>query len=414
MKRIATICFVIAFALTLSESVGAKVRIGAQTETLKPAPLGKIYKGPFLEEPKTIKFGNPATPLAGTKETLKTYDASAEEGHLFPMPINQLQTVEFQDGSTNTWAGYGCRFTTTLENPHLDSVTVWFVADSVASVLYTDGTSQLNGIQVAVVKQRLDDNGFPLPDLGETGSEWNNFDSNHKLIPRSSIKIDSVDHSAINRKKVSFITGGKPLSLPEQDFVVYINTRILYGDGQGGLEYDIRNNITTFGDSINLIDNLPEEVDPEVNRTYWIAFSDDAATYSTNTYSYGVRENPDDPDSPLVEAYFPNLYMIAHVRNPVGVTSVDDEKLEANGLAQNYPNPFNPSTVIKYSVANAGTATLKVYNALGSEVASLVNGFVSQGEHSVNFDASGLPTGTYYYTLKSGDFTKTKHMVLSK
>jgi hypothetical protein len=83
-------------------------------------------------------------------------------------------------------------------------------------------------------------------------------------------------------------------------------------------------------------------------------------------------------------------------------------------LNQNYPNPFNPSTEIKYSVAKAGLVTLKVYNLIGQEVASLVNQEQAAGFHTVNFDASSLSSGMYIYRLTSGAETAVKNMLLVK
>jgi CubicO group peptidase (beta-lactamase class C family) len=83
-------------------------------------------------------------------------------------------------------------------------------------------------------------------------------------------------------------------------------------------------------------------------------------------------------------------------------------------LEQNYPNPFNNSTVIKYSIPQEGLVTLKVYNLLGEEVARLVNDTKQTGNYEVSFDATGLPSGIYFYRLRTGDFVETKKMVLTK
>ena len=113
------------------------------------------------------------------------------------------------------------------------------------------------------------------------------------------------------------------------------------------------------------------------------------------------------------ETLFPNFLMVAFLHND-GASGVDNNKLEGNALAQNYPNPFNPSTEIKYSLSTESKVSLKVYNALGLEVASLVDGNEGVGVHQVKFNADNLPTGTYFYTLKAGTFSQTKRMVLSK
>jgi len=83
-------------------------------------------------------------------------------------------------------------------------------------------------------------------------------------------------------------------------------------------------------------------------------------------------------------------------------------------LVQNYPNPFNPSTRISYSIKEEGLVTLKIYNVLGQEVATLVNDFKSSGNYNVNFDASRLSSGIYLYKLNSNGFTQTKKMMLVK
>ena len=83
-------------------------------------------------------------------------------------------------------------------------------------------------------------------------------------------------------------------------------------------------------------------------------------------------------------------------------------------LEQNYPNPFNPSTKIAFSVPNAEQLTLKVYDMLGREVAVLANGLFNSGTHSVQFDASRLSSGIYFYTLQTSQLSITKRMVLLK
>jgi len=83
-------------------------------------------------------------------------------------------------------------------------------------------------------------------------------------------------------------------------------------------------------------------------------------------------------------------------------------------LQQNYPNPFNPATVIGYRLRVGGFTTLKVYDLLGKEVATLVNGVKSSGSYSVRFDGSNLATGVYFYWLKSGNFSEMKKLVLLK
>ena len=83
-------------------------------------------------------------------------------------------------------------------------------------------------------------------------------------------------------------------------------------------------------------------------------------------------------------------------------------------LAQNFPNPFNPSTSIRFSIPEAGLVTLRVFNLLGEEVATLLNEYKNTGNYDVQFDASRLTTGVYFYTISVNNFTSTKKMVLTK
>jgi hypothetical protein len=83
-------------------------------------------------------------------------------------------------------------------------------------------------------------------------------------------------------------------------------------------------------------------------------------------------------------------------------------------LSQNYPNPFNPATKIDYTVPSGGLVSIRVYNVLGEEVGTVVNGQLQPGTYQATFDAAGLPSGVYYYTMKAGSFSETKTMTLVK
>jgi len=104
---------------------------------------------------------------------------------------------------------------------------------------------------------------------------------------------------------------------------------------------------------------------------------------------------------------------IITVQNP---TSVNDDKITVEDfeLKQNYPNPFNPSTKISFVIPTNGLVSLKVFNVLGNEIATLLNDQLFAGAHTVPFNAAGLSSGIYFYALTVNGFTKTKEMVLLK
>lgn len=93
---------------------------------------------------------------------------------------------------------------------------------------------------------------------------------------------------------------------------------------------------------------------------------------------------------------------------------IDIDDLSDFQLYQNYPNPFNPGTEISFNLAESGNITLKVYDSLGSTIATLVDGFMNSGKHKVWFNAKDFTTGIYYYRIKADNFTATRKMLLIK
>lgn len=96
--------------------------------------------------------------------------------------------------------------------------------------------------------------------------------------------------------------------------------------------------------------------------------------------------------------------------------SVENETITAKDyyLNQNFPNPFNPATRINYGVAKSGNVEISVYNILGNKVATLVNEFKPAGSYTVDFNASKLSSGVYFYKISTNGFVQTKKMILEK
>jgi CubicO group peptidase (beta-lactamase class C family) len=134
---------------------------------------------------------------------------------------------------------------------------------------------------------------------------------------------------------------------------------------------------------------------------------------------YGIIwfQNSGDPNSNFMSAQV--LPQFADYAYSI-TTDVEGQEFTENNLPdnfileQNYPNPFNPSTTIRYSIPTSEFVTLKVYDVLGNEVASLVDEYKPAGSYEVEFSADGLTSGIYFYKLTSGNFSQTKKMLLMK
>jgi len=126
------------------------------------------------------------------------------------------------------------------------------------------------------------------------------------------------------------------------------------------------------------------------------------ATSKSATVSYSIMGNPTNANVNL---------SIDEVATDVAQTSSTQQPTQFM-LEQNFPNPFNPSTTISYMLNQSGIATLKVYNILGQEVRTLVNGFQNAGSHHETFNAQGLSSGIYFYRLQSQNNIQTRKMIL--
>ena len=127
-------------------------------------------------------------------------------------------------------------------------------------------------------------------------------------------------------------------------------------------------------------------------------------SFFSNTATLGASANPDASDPTWVEA---NI-LVLNVAGKNNSSSVPEQF----SLSQNYPNPFNPSTRINYSVPYKYYVKIKLYDILGNEIATLVNEEKPAGNNSINFDASGLSSGVYFYQLSADNFIETKKMIL--
>jgi len=123
---------------------------------------------------------------------------------------------------------------------------------------------------------------------------------------------------------------------------------------------------------------------------------------------YVTYRSLDNPDSVL----FMNIDAIdSNVTGIKGNNNILPNKLV---LSQNYPNPFNPSTNIKFTILKSGNVKLYIYDLQGRKVKELIDKTLEAGDYTVNFNASTLSSGIYFYTFKTGSYSETKKMVLLK
>lgn len=109
------------------------------------------------------------------------------------------------------------------------------------------------------------------------------------------------------------------------------------------------------------------------------------------------------------------VYSQSTITVPIATSVLTEEGIPTEyNLAQNYPNPFNPSTSIKYAIPSESHVSVKVFNTIGQEVATLVNEVQHAGNYRVNFDASKLTSGVYIYTIKANNFVTSRKMILVK
>ncbi|NOS84824.1 MAG: T9SS type A sorting domain-containing protein [Ignavibacteria bacterium] len=107
-------------------------------------------------------------------------------------------------------------------------------------------------------------------------------------------------------------------------------------------------------------------------------------------------------------------YLTVKYSQPIGITPISTEVPEGFSLGQNFPNPFNPVTNIKIQMPNSGFVKLAVFDITGKEVAVLVNENLSAGAYNVDFNASHLASGTYFYRLETNGFIDVKKMIIVK
>ncbi len=200
-------------------------------------------------------------------------------------------------------------------------------------------------------------------------------------------------------------------------------TNIFAGTYDGGV-YRSTDNGTTWNAINNGLKNTMVKA-LAVSGTNLFAGTDDGGVFlSTDNGTNWAPVNSGLTSTQIVSLEISDGYLFAGTHNglwkrPLSemITSVEINPTDAPthfSLEQNYPNPFNPATTIQYSIAHSGRTQLHIYTVLRREVATLVNTVQQPGTYSVEWDASGIPSGVYFYRLQAGTYTDTKRLTLIK
>ena len=150
------------------------------------------------------------------------------------------------------------------------------------------------------------------------------------------------------------------------------------------------------------------------------AWADGEAMPDTATYSYEALTSTEGPSFIIVgvtddDSSSIQIDELWYNERPAGLGISDEAPIASRyELGQNYPNPFNPTTHIRFNIPETANAKLTVFNVMGEEVATLVNGVMQAGGHTVSWNAASMPTGVYFYQLESGNFSQTKKLLLVK
>jgi len=353
-------------------------------------PISKVE----VYDPVTDTWSDTLAPMLTARES---FGLSAVNGKIYAIGgqahncSSYLSVVEEYDPSTDTW-----------DTPK------------------TPMPTQRGGLSYSVVNGKIyaigghnNPTGNPLQTVEEYDPVTDTWDTNKADMPTARTWFSTV---VVDKKIYAFPqwNGGPSLTIidvydPDTDNWSTIDLPVQLG--QDCSASTVNDLIYTFG-GIGFMSDV-WEYNPVTNT--WSSMSPmptgraDAPATEVNGKIYVIGGSttswPSHPAS-MVEEYTPPP--------PIGVEHQGENNPEEFALHQNYPNPFNPTTTIKYQIPELSLVTLKVFDVLGSEITTLVNEEKPVGSYEVNFNASSLPSGIYFYKLQAGSFVETKKMMLMK
>ena len=260
-------------------------------------------------------------------------------------------------------------------------------------------------------------------------SQWDNrywylytYDSNNKITFENKKKWDSGTSNWVDDYRITYTNSasGKMLTHLKEKW----DGSNWNNDDYEEFTYDVNDNLLTYLSQLNWVSGSWTDGD-RLNYVYNAAGNCEGGTHEVWFTNHWVSADsqlflPDIWDADNTINYFFNPYMTYGYEFSVyygTITNVNENnsiKPNSFSLSQNYPNPFNPSTKIKYQIPNSGYVSLKIYDVLGEEVASMINKEQPAGSYEINFDASKLTSGIYFYQLKAGNNIQIKKMMLLK
>lgn len=325
--------------------------------------------------------------------------------------------------STGTWCGY-C--------PCGDSIIIHNILpqfpQTVVLAYHGSGSDPFINFNGSNIIQLLGITAYPLAVFDRQSGPPMDYDYNwpetcavrYQRTPNSLISIDfttkdyntstRVLNATINATALLNLTGQYKINyVITEDNIVYAQTGYTqYGclGGPNYIHYWVTRNMINSATGENLNSgswNQNQTITKTVTTTLdagWVASN-------CNLIIFVYKDTP-----PLIQSTVEQS-TLQSVTNPLGVTGTREIPKEYK-LEQNYPNPFNPVTNIKYSVPKDGNVSLKVYDVLGNEVLTIIDGFMKAGVYNAEFNGANFSSGVYFYTLKTNEFTSTKKMAMVK
>jgi outer membrane protein assembly factor BamB len=253
---------------------------------------------------------------------------------------------------------------------------------------------------------------------GETIWEKNVNDSLYHIPNLYDLGVDQLNNVIVtgNNSNMNAIIQIKKLSsLGEELWLQEYNSQGDFNDIPMALALDMDNNIYITGASVNSIFKSYVIKLSTAGELKWEYHLNEISYEQLYLWSIIVKDSSLFIGGSLYDFLTKSNIFIMKLDQNLS-TGINEIYLKSNSykLNQNFPNPFNPSTKISYEISQRGIVTLKVFDILGNEVAILVNKELPAGEYEVEFSATGLPSGIYFYQLKAGNFIITKKMLLLK